>query len=118
MSPLAYGLFDVDNHYYEGPDAFTRHLSEDMRQRCVQWVTIDGRQHHLVGGKLARAVKNPTWNPISMPGSIAPYLHGKELTDEELRADRTFSIFLLLHLALQKYQQTVRPCSRPRVPQP
>ncbi len=81
---IDYAAFDADNHYYEGPDAFTRHLPAEMRQRCVQWVTIDGRQHHMVGGKLARAVKNPTWNPISMPGSIAPYLHGKELTDEDI----------------------------------
>jgi hypothetical protein len=81
---LEYAAFDADNHYYEALDAFTRHVSEKMRARCVQWATIDGRQHHIVGGKLARAVKNPTWNPISLPGSIAPYLHGKKLTDDDI----------------------------------
>ena len=80
MSDLGYAAFDADNHYYEAPDAFTRHVPQALRGRCVQWATIDGRQHHIVGGKLARAVKIPTWNPISLPGSIAPYLHGKELT--------------------------------------
>ena len=30
MSPLAYGLFDVDNHYYEGADAFTRYLEPEF----------------------------------------------------------------------------------------
>jgi predicted TIM-barrel fold metal-dependent hydrolase len=84
MSVLSYPAFDADNHYYEGLDAFTRHVPKDMQARCVQWATIDGRQHHIVGGKLARAVKNPTWNPISFPGSIAPFLHGKELTEEDL----------------------------------
>ena len=84
MSVLSYPAFDADNHYYEGLDAFTRHVPKDMQARCVQWATIDGRQHHIVGGKLARAVKNPTWNPISFPGSISPFLHGKELTEEDL----------------------------------
>ncbi|MEM9256087.1 MAG: amidohydrolase family protein [Pseudomonadota bacterium] len=83
-SVLGYAAFDADNHYYEAQDAFTRHLPKAMRARCVQWATIDGRQHHLVGGKLARAVKNPTWNPISLPGSISAYLHGKELTDADI----------------------------------
>jgi predicted TIM-barrel fold metal-dependent hydrolase len=84
MTDLDYRPFDADNHYYEALDAFTRHVPADMRSRCVQWATIDGRQHHIVGGKLARAVKNPTWNPISFPGSIAPFLHGKELSDEDV----------------------------------
>ncbi len=84
MTDLDYRPFDADNHYYEAVDAFTRHVPDDMKARCVQWATIDGRQHHIVGGKLARAVKNPTWNPISFPGSIAPFLHGKELSDEDI----------------------------------
>ena len=42
----------------------------------VQWVDIDGRQHHLVGGKLARAVVNPTWNPIAKPGALRDYFKG------------------------------------------
>lgn len=84
MSVIDYPAFDADNHYYEAPDAFTRHVSKDMQPRCVQWATIEGRQHHLVGGKLARAVKNPTWNPISLPGSISAFLRGKALTEEDI----------------------------------
>ena len=44
---LEYAAFDADNHYYEALDAFTRHVPEKMRARCVQWATIDGRQHHI-----------------------------------------------------------------------
>lgn len=84
MSDLDFAAFDADNHYYEARDAFTRHVPKDWQPRCVQWATIDGREHHLVGGKLSRAVKNPTWNPISFPGSIAGYLRGKELTEEDI----------------------------------
>jgi predicted TIM-barrel fold metal-dependent hydrolase len=76
MSQLAYRPFDADNHYYEAPDAFTRHVPPAMQARCVQWAEVNGRKHHLVGGRLARAVSNPTWNPIAKPGAIADYLRG------------------------------------------
>ena len=76
MSELDYRPFDADNHYYEALDAFTRHVPKEMQPRCVQWAEIDGHKHHLVGGKLAHAVKNPTWNPIAKPGSIAAFLRG------------------------------------------
>jgi predicted TIM-barrel fold metal-dependent hydrolase len=79
MTSIDYRAFDADNHYYESHDAFTRHVPAKMQDRCVQWATINGRQHHLVGGKLAKAVKNPTWNPIALPGSIADYLRGNPL---------------------------------------
>ncbi len=76
VSELGYKAFDADNHYYESHDAFTRHVPKDMRARCVQWAEIDGRKHHVVGGKLARAVTNPTWNPIAKPGAISDFLRG------------------------------------------
>lgn len=76
MTELGYNAFDADNHYYESNDAFTRHVPKDMRTRCVQWAEIDGRKHHVVGGKLARAVTNPTWNPIAKPGAISDFLRG------------------------------------------
>jgi len=74
---LGYRPFDADNHYYEGHDAFTRHVEPAMQPRVVQWVETDnGRKHHLVGGRISRAVVNPTWNPIAKPGAIAEYLRG------------------------------------------
>jgi len=76
MTELGYTPFDADNHYYEAEDAFTRHVPPAMQARCVQWAEINGRKHHIVGGKLARAVSNPTWNPIAKPGAISDYLRG------------------------------------------
>jgi predicted TIM-barrel fold metal-dependent hydrolase len=84
MTELGFKAFDADNHYYEGLDAFTRHVPKAMRERCVQWATIDGHQHHIVGGKLARAVKNPTWDPIALPGSISDYLRGNPLGQDAI----------------------------------
>jgi predicted TIM-barrel fold metal-dependent hydrolase len=76
MPILDYPAFDADNHYYEGPDAFTRHVPKAMQPRCVQWAEIDGRKRHIVGGKIAHAVANPTWNPIAKPGAISDFLRG------------------------------------------
>jgi predicted TIM-barrel fold metal-dependent hydrolase len=86
MSALDYRPFDADNHYYEAHDAFTRHVPKKMQQRCVQWAEIDGRKHHIVGGKVARAVKNPTWNPIAMPGAIADLLRGNRSKTNAIKA--------------------------------
>ncbi|HZO10403.1 MAG TPA: amidohydrolase family protein [Myxococcota bacterium] len=76
MPRLDYRAFDCDNHYYEAPDAFTRHVPRAMQPRCVQWAEIDGHKHHVVGGRLAHAVKNPTWNPIAKPGAMYEYFRG------------------------------------------
>ncbi|MEO1934221.1 MAG: hypothetical protein ABGX04_05460, partial [Myxococcales bacterium] len=76
MSEIDFRPFDADNHYYEAEDAFTRHVPKAMQPRCVQWAEISGRRHHVVGGKLAHAVANPTWNPIAKPGAISEFLRG------------------------------------------
>jgi predicted TIM-barrel fold metal-dependent hydrolase len=68
--------FDGDNHYYEAEDAFTRHVPREMQERCVQWVEMDGRRYNLLGGKIAHAVVNPTWNPIAKPGVLKEYFRG------------------------------------------
>ncbi|HZQ86061.1 MAG TPA: hypothetical protein VFA83_14535, partial [Acidimicrobiales bacterium] len=70
-------MFDGDNHYYEAEDAFTRHVDKKMQPRCVQWVEMDGRRYHLVGGKLSHAVTNATFDPISKPGCLYDYFRGK-----------------------------------------
>jgi predicted TIM-barrel fold metal-dependent hydrolase len=69
-------LFDCDNHYYEAEDAFTRYVPKRMQKRCVQWVEMDGKRYHLVAGKLSHAVGNPTFNPISKPGTLREYYRG------------------------------------------
>ena len=71
-----YRPFDADNHYYEAVDSFTRHLDPAISSRCVQWVEMEGRRHHLVGGRLCKAVSNPTFDPIARPGIMYDYLRG------------------------------------------
>ncbi len=92
MTPdqLDFVPFDADNHYYEALDAFTRHVPEVMQPRIVQWVEMGGRKHHLVGGKLSKAVANPTWDPIAKPGALRPYFEGnpERLNPLEMLKDR------------------------------
>ncbi len=76
MTEASVRIFDADNHYYEAPDAFTRHVPRAMQPRCVQWVELDGRRYHLVGGRIDRQVTNPTFNPVSKPGVLREYFRG------------------------------------------
>ena len=73
---IDYEAFDADNHYYEALDAFTRHLDPAWGPRVVQWCEIDGRKYHVVGGRVSRAVTNPTFDPIAPPGALHDYFRG------------------------------------------
>jgi predicted TIM-barrel fold metal-dependent hydrolase len=69
-------VFDADNHYYEAEDAFTRHLDPTLGPRVVQWCEIGGRRYHVLGGRVNRAVTNPTFDPIALPGALHDYFRG------------------------------------------
>ncbi len=77
MPSVDHPIFDADHHYYEAPDAFTRHMDPGMAGRAVQWAEMGGRQHHVVGGRISRAVTNPTFNPISKPGALYDFVRGR-----------------------------------------
>jgi predicted TIM-barrel fold metal-dependent hydrolase len=69
-------IIDCDNHYYEAPDAFTRHVPPAMHPRCVQWTEIDGRKRHVIGGQVDYSVGNPLFDPIAKPGVLHDYFKG------------------------------------------
>jgi predicted TIM-barrel fold metal-dependent hydrolase len=69
-------VFDADNHYYEALDAFTRHLDLADGPRVIQWVDVGGRRYHALGGRICRAVTNPTFDPVSPAGSLVEYFRG------------------------------------------
>jgi predicted TIM-barrel fold metal-dependent hydrolase len=76
VTTLDHPVFDADNHYYEAHDTFTRHVPPAQQPRVVQWAEIDGRMRHVVGGRIAHAVANPTFDPIAMPGALHAYFRG------------------------------------------
>lgn len=69
-------IFDFDNHYYEAPDAFTRHQDRRLRGRGVRWAEIDGRRRLLVGGKVNSYIANPTFDPVAKPGVLYDWYRG------------------------------------------
>ena len=69
-------VFDADNHYYEALDAFTRHLDPALGPRVIEWVEIGGRRYHSLGGRVSRAVSNPTFDPVAPAGALADYFRG------------------------------------------
>jgi predicted TIM-barrel fold metal-dependent hydrolase len=76
MTTLDSPVFDADNHYYEALDAFTRHLDPALGPRVLQWAEIEGRRYHMLGGRISRAVTNPTFNPVAPAGALADYFRG------------------------------------------
>ncbi len=84
MTVLDHPVFDADNHYYEALDAFTRHLDPTWGPRTLQWAEIDGRRRHVLGGKVSRAVVNPTFDPVAEPGVLRDYFRGNPHGDDPI----------------------------------
>jgi predicted TIM-barrel fold metal-dependent hydrolase len=74
--PSATWIFDFDNHYYETPDAFTRHQDRSLGYRGVRWADIDGRRRLLVGGTVNNYIANPTFDPVARPGALFDWYRG------------------------------------------
>jgi len=73
---LDHPVIDADNHYYEALDAFTRHLDPAWSDRCVRWCEMDGRRYQVLGGRVSRAVTNPTFDPIAKAGAMHDFFRG------------------------------------------
>ena len=71
MAQPSYRLFDVDNHYYETPDAFTRYLEPEYRGMLPQ----------KVGGEARRSPGQEDW--VVRPGSLKEYLRKMKSGDAE-----------------------------------
>ncbi len=68
MGTLGYKAIDVDNHYYEPVDAFTRHLDKKFRRRGVQMFSDGKHTQAIIGDRVNRFIPNPTFDPIIEPG--------------------------------------------------
>jgi len=69
-------IFDFDNHYYESPDAFTRHADRSLGYRGVRWADIDGKRRLLVGGRVNSYIANPLFDPVARPGALFDWYRG------------------------------------------
>ena len=85
MADLPYAAFDADNHYYEAPDAFTRHIDPKLSKRAMQWAQVGGRECLLVGGKVNKFIPNPTFDPVAKPGCLDEYFRGRNPDGKSIR---------------------------------
>jgi predicted TIM-barrel fold metal-dependent hydrolase len=77
MGTLGYKAIDVDNHYYEPLDAFTRHLDKKFRRRGVQIFSDGKHTQAVIGDRVNRFIPNPTFDPIIVPGCLDLLFRGE-----------------------------------------
>lgn len=77
-----FALFDADNHYYEAPDALTRHIEPAFARRGAQWIDVKGKTRLMVDGRLFRFIPNPLFDPVARPGALDSYFRGKSSGDD------------------------------------
>ena len=74
---LDYRAIDVDNHYYEPVDSFTRHLPKEFKRRGVQMVKDGKRTLAVMGETVNHFIPNPTFDPIIEPGCLDLLFRGE-----------------------------------------
>ena len=77
MTPLGFGIWDGDNHYYEPRDAFTRYIEPRYRGRAVRVVdTADGRPQIWIGDREFHFLDDTfaSFEKTVRPGSLREFL--------------------------------------------
>lgn len=74
---LDYKAIDVDNHYYEPVDSFTRHLDKRFKRRGVQMLNDGKRTQAVIGDRVNHFIPNPTFDPIIVPGCLDLLFRGE-----------------------------------------
>jgi len=82
-SKLGYGISDADQHFYEAPDSVTRHL-DPQHKDAFRWIQVDGRTMLMLNDKLYKLIPNPTYDPVSPPGSMEKYFRGHNFEGKTL----------------------------------
>jgi predicted TIM-barrel fold metal-dependent hydrolase len=77
-------LMDVDQHYCEPQDAFTRYLDPKFA-RVVQWAEVRGRKQLLVGEKIVHAGIHPAHEMTPKPGTLSNYFKGGNQEGKSIR---------------------------------
>jgi predicted TIM-barrel fold metal-dependent hydrolase len=95
MSDVAidFPIYDADNHMYETPDAFTRHLPREY-QGLIKYVQVNGRTKIAIKNVISDYIPNPTFEVVAPPGAQQEYFkrgnpEGKsrrEILGEPMRA--------------------------------
>lgn len=68
MPTLPYPVYDADQHIYETPDAFLRHLPKAF-EREFYFADVKGRTKLVINGQLSEYIPNPTFAVVAAPGA-------------------------------------------------
>ena len=79
MVDIDYGLFDVDNHFYEPEEAFTRHLEPEYQGRFSAAFLLFGEEKQF-GEAGDRKSGQEDW--VLRPGSLKEYLRNLKSGEE------------------------------------
>src|SRR3954463_16815160 len=77
MTTLDYQAIDVDNHYYEPIDSFTRYLPKEFKRRGVQMLRDGKRTFAVIGQQINQFIPNPPFDPIIEPGCLDLLFRGE-----------------------------------------
>jgi predicted TIM-barrel fold metal-dependent hydrolase len=80
VSPLGYGLFDADNHYYEPPDCFVGFIEPRYRDRALRLEALPGGGSQLFFGDAPLVTDGTTFaGPTCVrPGALRELLRAKQ----------------------------------------
>jgi predicted TIM-barrel fold metal-dependent hydrolase len=72
---LDYAIVDIDNHFYEPRDSFTRFLSADSADRAVRAEVLDdGREVILAANREVTFIEPRIYDKVGRPGSLREFL--------------------------------------------
>jgi predicted TIM-barrel fold metal-dependent hydrolase len=67
MPMLPYDVYDADNHLYEPPEAFLRHLPKAFAKEFY-FAEVKNRTKLVINGQLSEYIPNPTFEVVAAPG--------------------------------------------------
>jgi predicted TIM-barrel fold metal-dependent hydrolase len=77
-SQLGYAAIDADNHYYETPDCFTRHIEAEFRDKAITTRRRDDGSWEVKIGSTPFTFFDPKFDSTNPPGSLLSILHAKD----------------------------------------
>ena len=78
---LDYQLVDVDNHFYEPRDSFTRYIEPAFADRAVRPVVQpDGREMVVAADRVVTFLDRNIYDEVGRPGSLREMLHKMKTT--------------------------------------
>jgi predicted TIM-barrel fold metal-dependent hydrolase len=94
---IDFPIYDADNHMYEPPEAFTKHLPREYAG-LIKYVQVNGRTKIAIKNVISDYIPNPTFEVVARPGAQQEYFrHGnpegksrREILGESMRADEAF----------------------------